>query len=71
MTDKQFEEAKLLYELLTKNSQLSRSDLDDLLPILRFQTSTDQLLKRLDRLNKGLPAEDELLLSQFGWKNAS
>lgn len=58
MADKQFDEAKLLYDLQTKSGLDS---IDELIPLLGLSNSTQELIERVDRLKKGMPAEDEFM----------
>jgi hypothetical protein len=60
MPGKEFEEAKLLYELFTKSRQpVKKTTLGKLTSLLALSTGTQDLMARLDRLMKGLPVEDE------------
>ena len=58
MADKQFDEAKLLYDLQTKSGINS---LEELIPFLGLSNEPQELIKRVDRLKKGMPAEDEFM----------
>jgi Holliday junction resolvase len=58
VADKQFDEAKLLYDLQTKSGINS---LEELIPLLGLSNEPQELLKRVDRLKKGMPAEDEFM----------
>lgn len=58
MADKQFDEAKLLYDLQTKSGLHS---LEDLIPLLGLSNTPQELILRVDRLKKGMPAEDEFV----------
>jgi Holliday junction resolvase len=56
--DKKFDEAKLLYDLQTKSDINS---LEELIPFLGLSNQPQELIKRVDRLKKGMPAEDEFI----------
>lgn len=62
MAEREFEEAKLLYDLVTKSTRhIDKDRLSKVVPQLGFSTGTDDVLTRLDRLMRGLPAEDEFM----------
>lgn len=62
MPDKQYDEAKLLYEALTKSRQpLKKATLSKLARAFGLSTGTDELLARLHSLMSGLPVEDEFI----------
>jgi len=62
MVDRQFIEAKLLYDLVIKGRLPENKDsLSKIVPFLGFSTKIADLLPRLNRLMCGLPKEDEFI----------
>jgi len=62
MAEPEFEEARLLYDLVTKSRRgIDKDMLSKIIPQLGFSTGTDDLLARLDRFMRGLPKEDEFM----------
>jgi len=58
VADKQFDEAKLLYDLQNKSGIKT---LEELIPLLGLSNTPQELIKRVDRLKRGMPAEDEFM----------
>ena len=62
MSDEEFQEAKLLYELINKNPHaIDKDTLYKIIPHLGLSTKEKDLLARVDRLMRGMPMEDEFI----------
>jgi len=62
MSDREFEEAKLLYNLITKSPHpIDDDQISNIIPLLGFSSSVNDLQARLERLMQGMPTEDEFI----------
>jgi hypothetical protein len=62
MADKEFDDAKLIYDLLAKSGKgVSEDAINEIARTLDISISNEKLKERIERLGRGLPSEDEFI----------